>query len=569
MTTPSQKAQEELIRQVYRSFDLDLNVTGFVEAHGTGAVAGDVSEAGAIASVWKDRPADLPLYVGAAKANHGHLEAASGVAAIIKVVMALEKNIIPQNINFESAHSQIDTEAWKIKFPLTATPWPQDGIRRASISSFGLGGTNAHVVLDDACSYLKEHQLPGVHRTDVSVSRRTSASGELVQRQKYRIFTWSARDPTGVKRALEAFSNHLQSIPSPENPDGYLSDLAYTLAEKRSRFPWKFAVAAESVEELSSAVSSPAQATRPAATPNVGFLFTGKGAQWHAMGRELLAYPVFKESVELASDFIASLRCPWSVFDELLKSEEDSKIDEPYIAQTLCTVLQVALVDLLSSWGITPTYVAGHSTGEVAAAYCAGALDQRSAWKVSYYRGMLSSRPASTKGSMLAALWASASDVNNNRYRSLMGELSPGNPAGGRDIGVFSSTTGQKIEVEELSRPDYWIEALQAPVKFDGALRALCSAMTADETADSSGPKLIEIVRKKSIISARRKRKLTVSRGRRPRLEVPWSMSSQTSLLSRPWHINHFSSRTSMPQRRCYQPSRHSLRTVIQSTFTG
>ncbi|GME26749.1 beta-ketoacyl synthase [Neofusicoccum parvum] len=261
LTTPSQKAQEDLIRQIYSSANLDLNTTGFIEAHGTGNLTSDLREAGAIANVWKDR-SESP-YVGAAKANHGHLEGASGIAAVIKVVLALEKGVIPQNINFERPHPQIDTESWKIKFPLTATSWPSEG------------------------------------------------------------------------------------------------------------FPWTFAVAAESVEELNEAISDPTRTTCPTSVPTVGFLFTGNGAQWYAMGRELLAYPVFKESVELASDFIASLRCPWSVFDELLKSEEASRIDEPYIAQTLCTVLQVALVDLLSSWGITPAYVLGHSTGEVAAAYCA------------------------------------------------------------------------------------------------------------------------------------------------------------------------------------------------------
>lgn len=491
LTTPSQKAQEDLIRQIYSSANLDLNTTGFIEAHGTGDLTSDLREAGAIANVWKDR-SESP-YVGAAKANHGHLEGASGIAAVIKVVLALEKGVIPQNINFERPHPQIDTESWKIKFPLTATSWPSEGVRRASVHSSGLGGTNAHVVLDDAYSYLREHQLRGVHRTDVSASRRTSTSGELEHRSKYRVFTWSAKDQNGIKRALSAFSQHLSSVPTSEAPSGYLSDLAYTLAEKRSKFPWTFAVAAESVEELNEAISDPTRATCPTSVPTVGFLFTGNGAQWYAMGRELLAYPVFKESVELASDFIASLRCPWSVFDELLKSEEASRIDEPYIAQTLCTVLQVALVDLLSSWGITPAYVLGHSTGEVAAAYCAGALDQRSAWKISYYRGMIASRPPSMKGSMLAALWASASDANNNRYRSLVGELSAGTPAGGRVIQVFSSISGRKIDVEEMVRPDYWIESLQAPVKFDDALQALCLALADSENLDSTLPKLVEL----------------------------------------------------------------------------
>ncbi|KAL1639227.1 Type I Iterative PKS [Diplodia intermedia] len=482
-----QKAQEELIRQVYDSAKLDLNTTAFVEAHGVGSPTADVEEARAIAGVWKDRPE--PLYVGAAKANHGHLEGASGVASIIKVVLALERGIIPPNINFEKAHPEIDTEAWNIKFPLTATSWPPECVRRASVNSFGFGGTNAHVVLDDAYSYLRERQLRGIHRTEISESRRTSTSGDLEDRPKYRIFTWSAKDQDGINRCLSAYSHHLASL-STDRPHAYLSDLAHTLAERRCRFPWSFAVAAESVEELTEAISNRSGVARPMETPSIGFLFTGQGAQWYAMGRELLAYPVFKETVELASDFIASLRCPWSVFDELLKSEEESRIDEPYIAQTLCTVIQIALVDLLSSWGITPAYVLGHSTGEPAAAYCAGALDQRSALRISYYRGMIASRPASTKGSMLAALWASASDANSSRYRSLVGDLSVGSLVGGKDVQIFSSITGQKIDVAEMSRPDYWIEALQATSKFDDALQSLCSTLVNENSASS---KLIEI----------------------------------------------------------------------------
>ncbi|KAF4543916.1 Beta-ketoacyl synthase [Lasiodiplodia theobromae] len=259
----SQKAQEELIKQVHASANLDLNTTAFVEAHAVGNPTADAEEAGAIASVWKDR--SDPLFVGAAKANHGHLEGASGIASIIKVVLALEKGIIPQNINFEKAHPRINTEEWNIK-----------------------------------------------------------------------IFTWSAKDQDGIKRYLSTYSDHLTSL-SAGNRHAYLRDLAYTLAERRTRFPWSFAVAAESVEELNEAISDPSGAARLVNPPNVGFLFTGSGAQ--------------------------------CVFDELLKSEEESRIDEPYIAQTLCTVIQIALVDLLSSWGITPTYVLGHSTGEPAAAY--------------------------------------------------------------------------------------------------------------------------------------------------------------------------------------------------------
>ncbi|EKG15216.1 Beta-ketoacyl synthase [Macrophomina phaseolina MS6] len=541
ITLPNKQAQEELIRQVYRSFNLDMNATGFVEAHATGTPAGDPLEAGAIASAWQNRPAGNPLYVGAGKTNHGHLEGASGVAAVIKTVLALESGTIPPNINFEKVNPRIPCDRWKIKFPLQPTPWPDTPVRRASLNSFGFGGTNAHAVIDDSGSYFRARGLNGQHQT-----KEPGESVKALARRGHRVFMWSAQDEEGIKRTLSTFADHLREHPQSEQQDAYLDDLAFTLSERRSKLAWRIALAAETVEELVEKLSdatSKSLAIRPAAvTPTVGLIFTGQGAQWHAMGKELLEYTVFKESVSAATAYLSSLGSQFDAMEELNKPAESSRINEPLISQTLCTVLQVALVDTLSAWGVSPVRVVGHSSGEIGAAYAAGALDRQSAWKVAYFRGLVSSKPTPRKGTMLA-VGSSASEVqpfldqvnaelpdgelvvacyNSPRsitcsgdeakidrlkelvdedqvfarklkvsnayhsshmqavadeYRSLMGTLSGQKTAG--QVLVFSSVTGDLTDAAAMTSPDYWVDNLVSPVKFDQALLAMCTAAAA------------------------------------------------------------------------------------------
>ena len=167
ITQPTKAGQAALIRHVYQKAGLDPSITRFFEAHGTGTQVGDPIEASAIAEIFAPhRSLDKPLYVGALKSNVGHLEGAAGVAALIKGVLILERGVIPPNIWLEKVNSRIQ-DSWHLKFPTEATPWPQDGLRRMSINSFGIGGSNAHVVMDDAVHFLKQYRLVGKHRTVV------------------------------------------------------------------------------------------------------------------------------------------------------------------------------------------------------------------------------------------------------------------------------------------------------------------------------------------------------------------------------------------------------------------
>ncbi|EFW98603.1 phenolpthiocerol synthesis polyketide synthase ppsa [Grosmannia clavigera kw1407] len=217
ITLPSRSAQESLIRTAYRMAGLDPALTGYFEAHGTGTAAGDPLEAGAISTVFGScRPASDPIIVGSVKTNLGHLEGASGLAGLIKAILILEHGMIPPNLNFEKANESIPLEEWNIKVLLQLQPWPKPGLRRASVNSFGYGGTNAHVILDDAVT-----------------------SKELV----------AALDGT-------------------DGTDG-------------------------------------PKLTRSAKAPRLAFVFTGQGAQWFAMGRELVPmYAVFRQRLESADTLL-------------------------------------------------------------------------------------------------------------------------------------------------------------------------------------------------------------------------------------------------------------------------
>ncbi|KZF19523.1 hypothetical protein L228DRAFT_214821 [Xylona heveae TC161] len=429
ITLPSKTAQEALIRDTYASVGLNTKSTNYIEAHGTGTAAGDPIEAGAIAAAFSDRPSQDPLLIGALKSNVGHLEAASGVAGLIKTVMILERGLVPPNINFEKVNPKIPMKRWNIDFPLKPTPWTASGVRRASVNSFGFGGANAHVVLDDAYSYLQEQGLRGIHLTKSisSITANGNNGAPHLEKSTSKIFAWSAFDEAGIKRQVDSYHSFLSTVKSDDEP-GFLDDLAYTLSDRRTLFPWRSFAVAESLVELVEKLAQDHGVSKPIrskAPPKLGFIFTGQGAQWYAMGRELLVYPAFSKSFEDAAAYIKSIGSDWNIVDELLRDRESSNIGHPVLSQTLCTVLQVALVDLLASWSISPTRVVGHSSGEIAAAYAAGAFGREAAWKIAYYRGLVSASLMDQKGAMIAVglSTADAQSYLNKVHDKLSGEL--------------------------------------------------------------------------------------------------------------------------------------------------
>ncbi|KAI1810305.1 putative polyketide synthase [Poronia punctata] len=400
ITQPSREAQEHLIRETYRRAGLSMQYTRYFEAHGTGTPIGDPREAQAIGSAFREfRSSQDPLYVGAVKSNIGHLEGASGLAGVVKAVMALEKGIIPPNTNFETLNPKIDAQYLRLKFPTQCHPWPTPGLRRASVNSFGYGGANAHVVLDDAYNYLRLRSISGPHCTNPGTEKPCTLTDDIQSLREGRACTgrakllvWSSSDREGIHRLAQAYSNYdwRRSNQSPDK-QVVIDNLAYTLDTCRTKLSWRSYALLNSVQDLTglpSLLTAPVQArVQP---PRIAYVFTGQGAQWYAMGRELLQYSTFSETLQRAGRYLRSIGCPWDVIEELSKSPEASKIDQPIFSQTLTTVLQTAIVDLLTSFGLRPRAVLGHSSGEIAAAYAGGHVDEEFAWKLAYHRGCCS-----------------------------------------------------------------------------------------------------------------------------------------------------------------------------------
>ncbi|KAE8554287.1 hypothetical protein TMatcc_006203 [Talaromyces marneffei ATCC 18224] len=455
ITLPNAVAQAELIRSTYASAGLDLGDTQYFEAHGTGTQAGDPTELEAVSlTIGAALAADKKILVGSVKPNIGHVEASAGIAGVIKGVLALENGLIPPNILFNTPNPKIQFEKWRVQVPTALTPWPSDGVRRMSVNSFGAGGTNAHAVLDGAEHYLRErgYQLTGIQGIKPGSERATNGP---------RLFAISSHDQDGLARQRESLAKFIQSqvanIPSMKQ-DVYLNRLAYTLSERRSALPWKsFAIAAnieQLVEELRASVPP---SGRSKDGPRLGFVFTGQGAQWARMGMELRQYDIFQSSLESAEAFFKNeLNCPWSVIEEMEREEGDSRINLPEFSQALCTVLQVAIVELLSSWGITPVAVAGHSSGEIGAAYCLGALTREDAWSAAYWRGVLSSQiptlNPNLKGSMIA-VGLSEGDAEQYIARVSKGSVTVACVNSPSSVTVSGDTTGVD-ELQELLRQD-------------------------------------------------------------------------------------------------------------------
>ncbi|KAI1496239.1 lovastatin nonaketide synthase [Biscogniauxia marginata] len=414
ITQPSAEAQGNLINQTYKQANIDMGPTRYFEAHGTGTPIGDPTEANAIGRVFKSyRSREDPLHIGSVKANIGHLEGCSGLAGVIKTILILERGVIPPIASLETLNRRIDANGLHLNFPREVIPWPTTGIRRACVNSFGFGGTNATVILDDAYNYLKLHGLHGYHRTHMTTMRNgkvvtnginhditlpnpgrailndsdklsevdTQLSGSVTPK----LLVWSAIEQAGAQSLSKAYRHYISQHAHE------VDNLAYTLAVRKSHFGWRGFTISEPNDKESIDNNVLATPIKAVSNAQAAFVFTGQGAQYLGMGRQLVAFPVFKKSLELSEDCLKQCACPWSLFDIIDGTNRELNIDTPEYSQPATTCLQLALVDLLKSFGIEPSVVLGHSSGEIAAAYSTGALSRSSAIRIAYYRGKLSS----------------------------------------------------------------------------------------------------------------------------------------------------------------------------------
>ena len=407
ITMPSQEAQTKLIRDTYRRAGLDLSKAEdrpqYFEAHGTGTKAGDGVESKAIYHAFfpEGQTTDETLWVGSIKTIIGHTEGTAGIAGVMKASLAIQNKTIPPNLHFKTLNPEIFPYYGKLQIAKTAQHWPAlpaGAVRRASINSFGFGGTNAHAIIE-------------AYEPEVSAVRAEAA----VRAAMALPLTFSATSEKSLTNLMAKYLEYLT-----ENPDADLTSLAFTLHDRRSTFAYRSHIAGQSVEEilpkLQNAVeeqqsgNSASIVRGTSAKKHLLGVFTGQGAQWATMGRELirasrLAQDIIGNLEQSLAELPASDRPSWSIMEQLMANPAQSRIAEGEMSQPLCTAVQVVLVEVLKLAGITFDVVVGHSSGEIGAAYAAGFFNATDAIRIAFYRGryaFMAKGPEGQKGGMLA-----------------------------------------------------------------------------------------------------------------------------------------------------------------------
>ncbi|NUP32421.1 MAG: type I polyketide synthase, partial [Streptomycetaceae bacterium] len=413
ITVPNPDAQVALIEQVCAEAGITPGDLQYVEAHGTSTPVGDPIEAVALGrALATGRTPGAPCYVGSVKTNIGHTESAAGVAGLIKTVLSLEHRTIPPHINLDEINPAIDLPSMPYEIPVEPIPWPETaGPARAGVNAFGFGGTNAHVVLEEAPHEAARHSDDGP--------------------DGWTILPLTARDPAVLPELAAAVRGELAGDGTDAAPVA-LADLGHTLAHRRQHLESRLSVVYASRASLEDALDAYlrdedhprilADEVRDAPDRRLAWVFTGMGPQWWAMGRQLFAtQPVYRKVIEDCDREIAALT-GWSLVEELAADEADSRMDDTWLAQPANFALQIGLAALWRSHGVRPDAVVGHSTGEIAAFYEAGVYSLPDAVRIAVHRSRLQQRLVGT-GAMLAVGLPPAEAVR--RLRPYADRVSP------------------------------------------------------------------------------------------------------------------------------------------------
>ncbi|KAL8369933.1 hypothetical protein RB595_000338 [Gaeumannomyces hyphopodioides] len=501
ITMPSATAQARLIQETYRAAGLDPDKVEdrcqYFEAHGTGTKAGDPVEARGIFQCFfeeadrrkrrgrrqslrrqGDNNEPSPLLVGSIKTVIGHLEGCAGLAGVIKVLLAMKNGVVPPNQHLKKLNPEIEPLQDFLRVPTEPVPWPQPAPgqrKRASVNSFGFGGTNAHAIIE---SYEDDKPIQG---SDGPVVESPHERGEECLTAP---IVLSASSRTSLLRRVEQIAGYIR-----ENPQTSLRDLAWTLQTRRSELGLRVAVPAATRDELleeldhivqrakgskQPAIGTPArQLVSPAEGVGILGIFTGQGAQWPGMGRELLLHNgVFRRAVRLCQEALAGLpdTPQWSLEEELLKDGKTTKsrVAEAEIAQPATTAVEIGLVDVLRSHGVRFTAVVGHSSGEIAALYAASILTIGDAIRVAYYRGKYAH--LASKGSMLAAglSWDAALELcrSDQRFKGRVWPAAKNSPSSvtlSGDVEAIQEMNQELQRLKVFSRPLHTDKAYHSP----------------------------------------------------------------------------------------------------------
>ena len=517
LTAPNGPQQQAVVREALQRAQRQPDEVDYIEAHGTGTSLGDPIEIQALAAVFGAR-GGRPLMVGSVKTNIGHLEVAAGISGLLKIVLSLQHEAIPPHLNLVRRNPHVDWESMHIDIPTRLTAWPRGARRRiAGVSSFGFSGTNAHVLLEEA-------PLP-------------QPAGAAAERPQH-LLTLSARSEPALAASVEALLAQLQS-----GAPVALADVAFSLNAGRARLPHRLALRAASMDEALTRLrhwrgddpaihrGTPGDGDKP----RVAMLFTGQGAQYAGMGRQLFeTQPVFRAAIE-DCDRILRGHLDVPLLSVLYPAEGiASPIDETAYTQPALFAVDYALAVLWRSWGVEPSVVLGHSLGEFVAACVAGAITLEDALPLVATRGRL--MQALPRNGGMAAIFASEGQVSqllgaqrgqlsiaavnepgqivvsgeSTALQALLGSCAAAgiqtrpltvshafhsplmqpmldeftaavrrvtfNPP---RIPVISNVTGKVLDASELASPDYWRRHVLSAVRFaDGIREALHRGIT-------------------------------------------------------------------------------------------
>jgi len=489
ITVPNAEAQARLIREVYGRAGVRGADVSYIEAHGTGTPVGDPLEMKALDAVLRDgRPSGERCPVGSIKTNFGHAEGAAGVAALIKAALVLRHGRIPPNLHFDEPSTQIPWADLCTRVPTASEPLVRRGATAlVGVNSFGFGGTNAHVLLEEA------------------------PPGRPVPERAPSEAPWLAPVSAASPEALRALAGRYAAWLDGEGATAPLPDVCATLATRRDHHAHRAAIIASStaqlqreLRQLAAGAASDARRDGRVGSPRVVFVYTGMGPQWWAMGRELHAEePVFRAAID-ACDARFRHHAGWSLTEALLAPEASSRMARTEVAQPANFALQVGLTELLRAWGVVPWAVVGHSVGEVASAWASGALSLDHALLVSYQRSRVQ-QTAAGRGTMLAAslsvedavdvVQASGGEVSLAAVNSPVSVTLAGNAEALRRIEVMLQTRGtfSRLLHVDVAYHSHQMDPLEAELRASLAALSprqaqvpLYSTVTADRLPDGS-----------------------------------------------------------------------------------
>ena len=397
LTVPNGGAQQRLITTALARAGLTGGDVDYLEAHGTGTALGDPIEVQAAGAVYgAARDADRPLLIGSVKTNIGHLESASGVAGLIKVVLSLQHEMLPKSLHFETPSPHIPWDSLPVRVVDEAIPWQANGRpRRAGVSSFGFTGTNAHVLIEEAPpqSATADEYSTGDLLSDVTVAAELDAQDEPVD-----VLPLSARSPQALVDLAQRYGEWLNAHPKVD-----IADLCFTAGAGRSHFENRAALVVDSVQSARELLAELAESRmRPGVVrgectdpPTTAWLFTGQGSQYPGMARELFdAEPVFADTVKRCAEAVNGI-LPRPLLEVLFATDRDAGAEagkalrHTSFAQPALFAVEMGLARLWQSWGVEPDVVLGHSVGQYAAACVAGVFSLEDGARLMAERGRL------------------------------------------------------------------------------------------------------------------------------------------------------------------------------------